>query len=217
MKNIALTMVAASMLAAAGSAHAGLIANGTFDGGTIAPASSAYPTDPTMWPEGRYNVTNYDTLHPLWVDFYDHTSGNGESGFMIVNGTTQGNGPSWFQDISVPAGTDFELSLWLASLYPDAISTVSLRVIGVGSDLGNANLIAQSDVTAPVELSTWERRAMNFNSGNFSNVRIEIWDTNQVAGGNDYAVDDIALVAVPAPGAAALAGLVLARASRRRR
>ncbi|MFM9957280.1 MAG: hypothetical protein ACKVZJ_04330 [Phycisphaerales bacterium] len=214
MKNLALT--AFVIAAGAASASAGLIVNGTFDGGTIAPAASAYPTDPEMWPEGRHNVTSFDTLHPLWVDFFDHTSGNGESGFMIVNGTTQGNGPAWYDFVQVDPGTEFELSLWLASLYPDAVSTVSLRVIGLTDETGS-DLIASSDVTAPTELALWERRAMTFNSGNFTNLRIEIWDTNQVAGGNDYAVDDIALVPVPAPGAAALLGLGMLAGSRRRR
>lgn len=214
MKTFAITTLAV-IAASSGSANAGLIANGTFDGGTIAPATSTYPTDPMMWPEGRYNVTNFDTLHPLWVDFFDHTSGNGESGFMIVNGTTQGNGPSWSDTVQVEPGTEFVLSAWLASLYPDAIATVSLRVIGVGEETGT--VVAQSDVTAPETLATWEQRSMNFNSGDFSTLRIEIWDTNQVAGGNDYAIDDIALNAVPTPGATALAGMGLLVAGRRRR
>jgi hypothetical protein len=213
MKTLALTTLV--IAACTGSAHAALIANGTFENGTIAPATSAYPTDPTMWPEGRYNVTNFDTLHPLWVDFYDHTSGNGESGFMIVNGTTEGNGPSWTDTVQVNPGTEFELSAWLASLYPTAIATVSLRVIGLGDETGG--VIAQSDVTAPTDLATWEQRTMSFNSGNFSAIRIEVWDTNQIAGGNDYAIDDIALNAVPTPGATALASMGLLLGARRRR
>lgn len=210
-----LAITTLALIACTGSANAGLIVNGTFEGGTIAPATSSYPTDPVMWPEGRYNVVTSDTLHPLWVDFFDHTSGNGESGFMIVNGTTEGNGPSWTDTVEVEPGTEFVLSAWLASLYPAAIATVSLRVIGLGDETGT--VIAQSDVTAPEALATWEQRTLAFNSGDFNALRIEVWDTNQVAGGNDYAIDDIALTAVPTPGAAALAGMGLVIAARRRR
>lgn len=211
------TLTALAVLtAAAASANAGIVVNGTFDGGTIAPAVTAYTQDATMWPEGTYNVVSYDTLHSLWVDFYDHTSGNGESGYLVVNGTTQGAGPVWTTNVSVDAGTEYELSAWLASLYPQAISSVSLRVLGITGDNGNP-VLAASDVTAPNDLGVWERRAMSFNSAGFTSLRLEIWDTNQVASGNDYAVDDIALTAVPTPGTAAFGLAALTAGSRRRR
>lgn len=215
MKSISL--VGLTVIGLAGTVNAQIVPNGDFETGGIAPAISNYALDNTMWPESTYNVVTHDTIHPLWVDFFDHTRGNSDGHFMIVNGTASGGGPAWAEEVNVDPDSDYALSAWFASLYPTAIASLSMRVYGVVGERGDT-LLGSSDFFAPENLATWEERAFAFNSSGFSTVWIELWDTNQAAGGNDYAVDDIALTPrVPAPGFASLAGAAGLMLSRRRR
>lgn len=207
------TASAAALLACALGANAGII-NGDFEAGAIAPSYSAYSLDGTMFPPATYNVVSFDTIHPSWADFYDHTRGNSDGHFMIVNGTDSGAGPAWGQIVSVDPNTDYSLSAWFASLYPASVATLSMRVFA--PERGNAPLAAV-DFVAPSDLQVWAEQTLSFNSGGLSSVVVEIWDTNQVFSGNDYAIDDVSLTAVPTPGAAMVAGVAGLVGLRRRR
>lgn len=212
MKTFAIT--AAGLLACTAAANAAVI-NGDFETGDISPAVSAYTLDGTMFPPATYNVVGFDTIHPSWVDFFDHTRGNSDGHFMIVNGTDSGAGPVWAQVISVTPGTSYEMSAWFASLFPAAVASLSLRVYGL-VERGDSP-IAALDFIAPSDLGVWAQQTLAFDAGQLSAVRVEIWDTNAAFSGNDYAIDDIAVSAVPAPGAAAMLGLAGITGVRRRR
>jgi MYXO-CTERM domain-containing protein len=213
MKTLALSAIA--LLTVVGAANAGII-NGDFEAGNgIAPSTSNYTLDDTMYPPATWNVVSFDTIHPAWVDFFDHTRGNSDGHFMIVNGTDSGFGPAWGQTVSVSPGTEYNLSAWFASLYPASVAGLSLRVFPA-VDRGFEPL-AGVDFVAPSDLGVWAEQTLAFNSGIYSAVTVEIWDINQAFSGNDYAIDDIALREVPAPGAVAMMGLVGVAGIRRRR
>jgi hypothetical protein len=164
-----------------------------------------------MWPEATYNVVTYDTIHPYWVDYFDHTYGDERGKFMIVNGSPEnGGGMAWSATVSVTANTDYNLSAWFSSVYGGATSTLRFVVVGDTTITGPA-------FGAPVTTAVWAQSSLAFNSGASTSISIQIWDISGISDGNDYAIDDISLDIVPAPGAAALVGLsgLLARRNRR--
>lgn len=198
-------LITCATLSCAAAANAG-ITNGTFEAGDTGFLSSYGTSD--IWAEGQYRVVQTDTLHGLWVDFNDHTFGNGEGLFMVVNGTTIADtGPAWSQTVAVDPFTDYSLSAFFASVYPEAPADLEFRI--------NGALLAA--FSAPGQVALWEERSATFNTGESTSIEIAIWDTNNIHTGNDYAIDDITLTAVPAPGAAALMAITGLVSLRRRR
>jgi hypothetical protein len=205
------TLSALAILTLAGAANA-QIANGDFQAGNTGFSSGfTYSTSggsPGLYDEATYGIVTYDTLHPSWSDFYDHTYGDERGLYMVVNGATNNTslGPAWGQTVAVTPGADYTLSMWLASVYGGAPSAVEFRVNGV---------VVLPTVQLSSTVGLWEQHSVSFNSGASTSVLIEIWDTSGVQSGNDYAVDDITLT--PTPGASALLGVGVLAASRRRR
>lgn len=181
------------------------IVNGDFETGGIAPSTTAYASTDIYLP-AQYLITSYNTVHSEWVDFYDHTYGNTNGHYMVVNGTDNGSGPTWAQTVAVTPNTQYTLSGWFASLYPSSIANIEFRVDGV---------LVNPAFQAPNALGVWEQRSVTFNSGASTSISVEIWDSNQAFTGNDYAIDDISLT--PTPGAAALIGIGALAAGRRKR
>lgn len=206
-------IAALAIIALAGSAaSADVVINGDFETGALGPSTSAYTQNTVdMIPEATWNIVSFNTLHPSWVDFFDHTQGNADGHYMIVNGTTNNNGPAWGQTVSVAANTDYQLSAWFASLYPTAVAALQFHIV---TDSGT---IISPTFSAPAALATWAQSGFTFNSGSSTSISVQIWDVNDAFTGNDYAIDDISLTAVPAPGAAALMGFGALAAARRRR
>lgn len=199
--------ISALLVAGLASVASANVINGDFETGAIGPSTSAYSTNNIYDPE-QYLVVSFDTVHSAWVDFFDHTHGNANGHYMIVNGSDSGVGPTWAQTVTVLPNTQYELSGWFASLYASAIAQIEFRVDGV---------LVVPQFSAPGTLGVWEQRSVTFTTGNVTSISVEIWDYNQSFTGNDYAVDDIALNVVPTPGAAALAGLGALAMGRRRR
>ncbi len=205
MNKVKCVLIAAGSIASVASAQ---VVNGDFQTGALGPSTTTYSLDGTMFPPATWNIVSYNTIHPSWVDFYDHTYGDDRGYYMIVNGTDQGIGPAWAQTVSVAANTNYSLSGWFASLFPDAPASLEFRVNG---------LLVGAGFSAPLPVGNWEQRSVVFNSGANTSLSIEIWDVNQAFTGNDYAIDDISLERVPAPGAVALGGIAGVLTGRRRR
>ncbi len=220
----------AALLAAGGLAvpalGANLISNGDFQLGTLGPSASSFSYENTVgsaslpvdsiYDEGTYSIVSYDTIHGNWVDFYDHTMGNADGRYMIVNGSDDGSGPSWMQTVAVQPNTDYVLTGWFASLHASAIANLQWNLIGDASNESSAGFLApKGSGQGGPGLGVWSERTFAFNSGANTSIRVELWDTSGIASGNDYAVDDISLApAVPAPASMAslaLAGLIGAR------
>lgn len=202
MRAAAGVLCSAGVCAAAGAD----VINGDFEIGGIAPSTTAYASTDIYLP-AQYLITSYDTVHSAWVDFYDHTYGNANGHYMVVNGTDNGSGPTWAQTVAVTPNTQYTLSGWFASLYATSIAWLEFRVDGA---------IVNPAFAAPGTLGVWEQRSVTFTTGpTTTSISVEIWDSNQAFTGNDYAIDDITLT--PTPGAAALFGLGAALAARRRR
>ena len=197
-------------LAMASTSVSAAILNGDFQTGTIAPSTSAYLVDATMTPAGTYNIATFDTFHPSWADFFDHTFGDSSGRYMVVNGLAGVGGMAWAQTVSVDPGADYSVAAWFASVYGFATSSLQFRIVGDGTTLSPV-------FGAPGDTSIWEQTDFEFNTGTASSISVQIWDTTGVGDGNDYAIDDITLTKVPAPGTMAFGAFALLARARRRR
>lgn len=212
------TATSAALLALAASAVANPIVNGNFETGTIGPSTTAYAIDGSMFPPETYNIVSFDTIHPSWVDFFDHTLGNADGHYMIINGSDSGVGPSWAQTVAVTPGTDYDLSAWFASLFPASVANLEWRIIGDQSNITSPQFMAPLSVgDGGPGLGVWVQHVFSFNSGANTSISIQLWDISGIYQGNDYALDDISLCVVPSPTAAGLLGLAGLSAARRRR
>ena len=210
---------------------ANLFSNGDFQMGSLGPASSSsfshqnaagsasLPVD-SIYDEGTYTIVSYDTIHGNWVDFFDHTVGDRSGKYMIVNGSDDGSGPAWMQTVSVAPNTDYVLSGWFASLHASAVANLEWNLVGDASSAVSPEFLApKGSGQGGPGLGVWVERTFAFNSGANTSIQFQLWDTSGIASGNDYAVDDLSLVAqVPAPASmatVALAGLMGIRRRRR--
>jgi hypothetical protein len=176
---------------ACGSAHAAtnLVTNGDFSAG-VSGFTSGYTYSPGYgWPEGTYDVTTDPHLnHPLWSSFGDHTTGSGE--MLVLNGSPDADTSAWSQTISVTSGKTYDFTAWVASSYPTSPATLSFSVNG--TQVG-------STFTASTTTGLWQEFSGDFTASSNS-AALSIIDTNLTRSGNDFALDDISVSAVPEPG-----------------
>jgi hypothetical protein len=163
-----------------------LVTNGDFQTGGLAPSESGYAQSATMGPPNTWNIVVFDTLNGSWADFFDHTEGDGDGFFMIVNGSDSGAGPAWAQTIAVEPGRGYTVSAHVANAYGAGTASLEFRVDGVL--VGEPFSAGDAGVTG-----VWTRREAGFTAGALTEVRVEIWDTNLMFNGNDYAIDDVAV------------------------
>jgi len=190
-------------------AFAQSIVNGDFESGTngfssdytyVVPGSPApFSGNPnTLWDEGTYSVgTDPHAFHSSWASFGDHTTGTGN--MLIVNGAespvTIWTGTLTF---ALVPGNTYEFSAWVANLYPpasDPLAPAQLSFSVDGSPIG-------STYSAP-DVGIWHQFTATFVAGS---EPISVVDLNTIASGNDFALDDITLTAVPEPSSLAMLG-----------
>jgi hypothetical protein len=197
-------MMVGCLVTGAETARGNSIVNGTFSAGNTG-FSSAYGFVPpaSIFAPATYSIVHYDTLHPSWDDFTDHTTGGPAPGdpvngrYMIVNGTDTGLGPTWKQDQTLAVGR-YELSAWFASLFAQSPASLQFRVV----DSSDSVISSSPTFTAPLPTGVWDDRSLTFDITTAGTFSIQIWDTNDAFTGNDYAIDDISLIVVPLPPAA---------------
>ena len=175
-------------------ANANIITNGDFESG-----DQDFLTDYTLGigvTAQRYNVTTDPSLHHGGATSYgDHTSGSGN--MMAVNAATAADQLVWGQEVSLTENTDYEFSIWVSSWISGAPANLVFDIGGIS--LGS--------FVAPLATAIWDQYSFSFNSGTTSGqVPLSIIDTTRAFGGDDFALDDISLTAVPVPPAVWLFG-----------
>jgi len=189
-------------------ASANLIVNGDFSAGNsgfssdytyagVAGTPAPFSGNPnTLWDEGTYSVgTNPYLFHYLWASF-GASPGNGSPNMMIVNGA--GSPVTvWSEDVSASLvlGQTYKISADVANLYPPPVGSgttpiapAELKFSVDGTTLGT--------YTAP-GVGFWSTFSTTFVwSGQ---APIGVLDLVTTPGGNDFALDNISLTAVPEP------------------
>lgn len=153
---------------------------------------------------GDFAVTSnpYPVNTTFFLPFGDHTSGQGN--MLVVDGVTIGGGQSFWQAgnngggvCGLTAGSTYVLSYWLRA--------ASSNVTGVGTqadikaNFNNAsNIQVLTPTLAPLPAAGWQAYAIQFEASN-SCVNISLYDDNISVTGNDFAIDDIALMPLGDP------------------
>jgi hypothetical protein len=202
-----LTAFAVIGLSAASMAQ--VIVNGDFEAGNTG-FSSDYGYVPvvdqsSLYPEGIYTVDdNPNDGHNLFTSMGDHTTGTGN--MLIANGQN-GTHAVWSQTVTgLTAGTYYNLSAWASSVHPTAPANLSFFVDGV-------QLSPNLQLTSTTNL--WEELKTTFLATD-GDALVEIINAVPDLNGNDYALDDITIDAVPEPGTMTALGLGIAALLRRR-
>jgi hypothetical protein len=215
-------ILSASLLVVAGTVSAAPdIVNGDFEAGNTGFTSTytyAVPGDPspitgnatiTMWDPSTYTVsTNVFPLHPFWIvgPDGDHTTGTGN--MMILNGATGPDAANvlvWSAGTTapLPSGT-YQFSAWVASMQNpfgddnNSVAQLSFSVDDVDID----------GIFSNTAYGVWQEFTDTFTTTN-PNAIFELMNQETAASGNDFALDDIHIVAVPEPTTVALVGLGL--------
>jgi hypothetical protein len=169
-----------------------LIANGNFEqGNTLFGSDYAFATNNTA--EGQYTIgTNGQAFNGALVSAGDHTTG---SSLMFI-----GNGKStpdrvWFiSTITVQPNTSYYFEAFVMNLCCTQASGVGDGVNPVGPSVlsfyANGQLLGTRSST---KLGTWEGLSTTWNSGSATTVDLQLVNSNTVALGNDFAVDDVYL------------------------
>lgn len=168
-----------------------LIVNGDFEMGNIAFGSS-YGTPPTPYntnslvPEGLYAVVDLPSqVHYNFSNTaVDKTPAPGTKQ-MVINGNTVPGVVVWTQSVAVVPNADYEFTYWVQSVVNGGDtnpSQLQLYVNGVS---------AGPVYTANTATGVWTQFIYNTNSGTNQILNLELINQNTIAGGNDFALDDI--------------------------
>lgn len=170
-----------------------LVPNGDFEAGNINFVSQytyvAPPLNPTsLYGEGAYAITtNPRLVHSNYAIIEDHTSGSGTY-MMVTNSSVQPNTILWSQSVAVKPGTNYTLEAWangVVTAYP-----ARLKFYINGTQVGS---------TFTVGVRVWTQFTASWNAGMADHALITIINDNTEAGGNDFALDDIALKVASVP------------------
>ncbi|MBU1374440.1 MAG: PEPxxWA-CTERM sorting domain-containing protein [Alphaproteobacteria bacterium] len=145
---------------------------------------------------------------------------------LVLDGAANANSRIWEQTIAVSANTDYVLSFWLANLnsqfYGGPQPNISARIGGL--EVLSTGLLPYAPGMVPSAQGVWAGFSTVINSGASTSLVLSFVDTANTHEYNDFAFDDVSLVAqeqngVPEPGtwALMLAGFGLTGAALRRR
>jgi hypothetical protein len=153
---------------------------------------------------GDFAITNNPL--PLNTNFFlpfgDHSSGQGN--MLVVDGVNIGGGQAFWQAGSngggvcgLSVGNTYILSYWLhsaSSLVQNVVSQADVK-----ATFNNAvNVQVLTPTLAPLPAAGWQAYAVEFEATN-SCVNISLYDDNINITGNDFAIDDIAVMPVGDP------------------
>jgi hypothetical protein len=169
-----------------------LIPNGDFEQGNVNFGSDyAYATNNTA--EGQYTVgTNGQAFNGALVTAGDHTSGSSQ--MFIGNGKATPDRVWFTTTISVQPNTSYYFEAFVMNLCCTQQSGIGDGVNPEGPSVlsfyANGQLLGTRTSS---KLGVWEGLTTSWNSGSSTTVDLKLVNSNTVALGNDFAVDDVYL------------------------
>jgi hypothetical protein len=179
-----------------------LIINGDFsNNSSIQPFASAYRNTPTNTGYGSYhlgpNWPNPSCTPPCYIaSCGDHTSGNGN--MFFVDGAAfafPGSAPSytnpgpdkyfWNQSAFVEPNTTYTFSVWCVNRAVASPPNLLFKI--------NGQQIGTTFQLSSTPLCNWVKYTASWTSVNTNIASISIFDINESASGNDFAIDDVFL------------------------
>lgn len=159
-----------------------LVENGNFEAGNAA-FGSQYNYSGNLYPEGLYAVvTQPRQTHHDFTYNGDHSTGKGK--MMVVNGATESGKVVWQQEVPL----DYSKQVYVFSAWFMTVSPASNPAL--------LDLSINGEQIAAVQLPNNTYQWLHF-SGNWvlpegtEEVVLTIVNRNTIAGGNDFAIDDI--------------------------
>ncbi|MBE0543757.1 MAG: hypothetical protein IH623_20625 [Verrucomicrobia bacterium] len=194
MKTLPLCACVAGCALVVNLASANLIVNGDFQSGDTGFNSDYSSTLGIGFTEGTYAILNNPHgpapyQNPWAASYFDHTYGD-ESGLMMaVNGATVPGMTVWAQSLSgLTVGQQYVFSLWLSSWVATSGSGNAVLDIQIDG-------LSQATFYAPTTAGVWERRSFAWTAASSSMAFAAIFNTETATYPNDFALDDLALVA----------------------
>lgn len=160
--------------------------NGNFEGGnTDFTSDYTYGTPPTLAIGGYGVVTDPASFtSETWTSFGDHTTGSGK--MMTIDGATAAGKNFWCQTVPVSQNTNYTFSFWAAQIIqPPPQIQVSINSTAIGTFLP----LTSDPIGKWVKYTT-----STWNSGPATSATICMTDLVYNSFGNDFAIDDIALI-----------------------
>ncbi|MBP8910980.1 MAG: hypothetical protein KBI32_05690 [Phycisphaerae bacterium] len=181
-----LLLVLLGLDAPAGKVWANLITNGNFESGDGGFSTEYFYTCDLTSP-GTV-VVGFDPCdhHPLAASYGDHTSGLGR--MLIANGSTSGSAAVWEQTVCVSPNTEYAFYYWLSTWTPSVTQQTQIRCLFDGIRTGPAGF------TSP-QAGDWTVVLFRWKSGAASQVNIRLVDRTGTVENNDFALDDIGMLA----------------------
>jgi hypothetical protein len=184
-----------------------LIINGDFSQGNTGFTSDYQFSENTIWPDQYAIGKNPRDHNPQATEFGDHTTGDGL--MLIADGFRTANKAVWAQTVNVSPNTVYTMSAWVATWGGGGTDPNPPQLDFLFNDV-----LLGDPFTAPAKNGQWAQFSADWFSGENTTVNIRIINNTLFEGGNDLALDDLSLTAVPEPSAWALmAGLVGGSAS----
>lgn len=164
-----------------------VVQNGDFSGGNVGFQSDYIVGPGGTWgllsDPGTFAVTSNSSLvHNNFSYCFDHTSGNSSGSMLVVNGSDVQNEVVWKQTVTISPNTDYQFSVWAASVVADNPGTLRFMINGV--QVG-------AQLNLPWSTCNWQQFFVTWNSGVNTTAEIAIINQNTLDAGNDFALDDI--------------------------
>ena len=167
-----------------------LIINGDFSSGNTGFISNHQflASAPVGGAQNAYGVVaNPQTWFNAFTNCGDHTSGTGK--MLVVDGATSANSIVWRQNVPVVNNSVYNFSFWVQSVVNTNPANIEVFINGVSVGFR----LAPTDIVCTSPLR-WIQFTYAWNSLTNNNANIVLYNRNINSGGNDFAIDDIALI-----------------------
>jgi hypothetical protein len=195
---------AVAALAIAGPTSAAqLLVNGDFEAlNTGFYSAYGFAANHNLWPEGMYDVTrNPAWTHSAFANMPDHSPTGDIGRMMVINGSPTADLVVWGAgalgggtSFGLASGSTFEFSFWLAMVNP--YSPANLQLWLNGEKQAGVTFAA---LGGPGNVGVWRQFGYSGVVGAGGLHSIALSNNNTAPYGNDFALDDMSLLATAPP------------------